>query len=367
MWLLLIGAAAALYLWPPRRSYALAMAGLAGLAVPAMLVAETGYVYQRVKQGDDYLTDQIAQASQDDPLLVYSLRPNARGHQEVPGSFSADFTTDEAGRRRIDRRGAGAGTVHVFGDAYTFGLGVEDHNAWLNLLADQLGDTVEILNYGVPGYSLGQMFLSFRQHAEQVAQGDLVLFTLASVDLERNLVGKAYVCGRRVQPQARQRFPRLQDGQWIEQDLGEACNFLLDGVLASSLFPVGFGKLYRSWRRWLRLDEMIAYADQVFAAADGLARERAARLQVVFVATPEECRLQALTMDPSRLATPHRSLLPYCPTDPAAAAALQFAREPHEPHWNEQGNAWAAEALRDVLASEGIAGRAVPDGRGNRL
>ena len=352
LWLLLIAGAAALYLWRGRRGHAWAMAGLIALLGPVMLAGEAGYVYLRLQRGDDYLTGPIAQVYQDDPLLVYAMKANAGGRQELPGIFSADYTTDGQGRRRIEQRGGATGTIHVFGDAYAFGLGVADRETWPDLLAARLGGTANVLNYGVPGYGVGQMVLSLRRHAEEVGPGDLVLFTLASVDLERNPVGRAYVCSRIARPLAQRRFPRLRDGAWREEDLGDACSFALDGVLASSPFPVGFGKLYRVWRRFRQSDAMLAYADAVFGQAEELARARGARFQVVFVATPEECRDHAATIDLARLETTHRSLLPYCPSDPAAAAALQFRGEPHEAHWNARGHQWAAAALHELLADE---------------
>ena len=233
--------------------------------------------------------------------------------------------------------------------AFTFGLGVTNLDTWLNILADELRGASNVLNYGVPGYGLEQMLLSLRQHVDQAKRGDLVLFTLASVDLERNLVGKAHVCTGLVRPGGKQSYSSLKDGRWIERELGEECSFFFDGVLGNSPFPVGFGALYRFYRRSMRHGAMIANADQIFAMAEGLAQSRGASFALVFLVTPEECRRNALTIDLSGLATAHYSLLPYCPADPAAAAALQFPREPHEPHWNVQGNQWAAAALNDLL------------------
>lgn len=56
----------------------------------------------------------------------------------------------------------GAACVSLYGDSFTFGMGVDDAHAWGNLLSKQLN--CRVANYGVAGSGLGQALLHFESN-----------------------------------------------------------------------------------------------------------------------------------------------------------------------------------------------------------
>jgi len=343
--LLILAGAGVLYLRTGRRVFLAGFAIVLAGFVPALILAEAGWVYVRQRFADRLLGE-VAEIHEEHPLLVYTLMPEAQGRHTSLGNFDVEYVIDARGRKRIAQSPEAARTIHVFGDSFTFGYGVANADTWLNRLSARLGDDVNILNYGVMGYSLEQMLLGLERYADEIAPGDLVLFTPIAADLERSLVGKTYVCAGLIRAEQNTTFPKWQDGAWRPADLREECNFFFDTLLANSPFPVSFGALYRQIRHTRRHDRMIENADRIFAAARRIAREQGADFHVVFLATPEECANGRFSIDIASLETPFSSLLPHCPEDAGAAAALKF---PYDGHWSPAGHAWAAEALQRVL------------------
>ena len=275
--------------------------------------------------------------------LIYAPIPGARGRHAAIGEFDVEYVIDEQGRKAVPQSPGAERTVHVFGDSFTFGFGVGNADTWPNLLKQRLGDDVNVLNYGVIGYSLEQMHLALERHIDQIEPGDVVLIAPISADLERSLVGKLYVCGGMIRAEANEVFPRLVDGRWVYERLDERCNYVLDALLANSPLPIGFGALYRQRHYRATYPDMLANARAIFSLSEALARAQGAGLLVVFLPTPEECARGAFDIDVAPLGVP--SLLPDCP--PAdQAAALRF---PHNGHYDPRGHAWAAAAVERIL------------------
>ena len=343
-WLLLIMLFGVHHLWRHgRASFWLMVAGIATL-VPALFVGEVALAFVR-HQYADHLLGEVPAIFRADPKLVYAPIPGARGRHAAVGEFDVEYLIDDQGRKAVPQHADARQAVHVFGDSFTFGFGVANADTWPNLLSELLGDRVNVLNYGVIGYSLEQMHLALEAHLDRVERGDVVIFAPISADLERSLVGRLYVCGGMIRAEANEVFPRLADGRWVYEDLRMSCNFVLDSLLANSPLPIGFGQLYRQHHQRATYPAMIANADAIFDLTARLVATRGASLLVVFLATPEECARGAPDIDLTPLRTPHHALLPFCP--PAAeSASIRF---PHNGHYNPRGHAWAAEAVHRIL------------------
>jgi len=99
-----------------------------------------------------------------DPVLFWKLRPNLRSVriQGTLEGYPLDFTvsTDSQGRRITSlSEASGAPVLWALGDSSTFGLGVENDEtwpAWLNRIAGDHQQTLNVINYGVPGYTAWQ-------------------------------------------------------------------------------------------------------------------------------------------------------------------------------------------------------------------
>ena len=344
-WLAMTGLLAVHHLRRASRPAFWLMIGAIVTLVPAMFVGEVALAFAR-HQYADHLLGEVPKIFRPDPKLVYAPVPGARGRHASIGNFDVEYEIDGQGRKAVPQNQDARRSVHVFGDSFTFGYGVANADTWPNLLSRKLGDDVNVLNYGVIGYSLEQMYLALERYADQIRQGDLVVFAPISADLERSLVGRLYVCGGMIRAEANEVFPRLDGDRWVYEPLSEACNFVLDSVLANSPLPIGFGQLYRQHHQRATYPKMIANADAIFELTKRLVAARGADLLVVFLATPEECARGALDIDLRPLATPHRSLLPFCP--PAEeAASIRF---PRNGHYNARGHAWAADAVHQIMA-----------------
>ena len=344
-WLAMTGLLAVHHLRRDSRPAFWLMIGAIVTLVPAMFIGEVALAFAR-HQYADHLLGEVPKIFRPDPKLVYAPVPGARGRHASIGNFDVEYEIDEQGRKAVPQNQDARRSVHVFGNSFTFGYGVANADTWPNLLSRKLGDDVNVLNYGVIGYSLEQMYLALERYADEIRQGDLVVFAPISADLERSLVGRLYVCGGMIRAEANEVFPRLDGDRWVYEPLSEACNFVLDSVLANSPLPIGFGQLYRQHHQRATYPKMIANADAIFELTKRLVAARGADLLVVFLATPEECARGALDIDLRPLATPHRSLLPFCP--PAEeAASIRF---PRNGHYNARGHAWAADAVHQIMA-----------------
>ena len=120
-----------------------------------------------------------------DPLLGWTNQPGYRSTENAPYSVSInsqglraahDFTPGAAnGRRRIA----------LFGDSLVFGEEVDDGET----IADHLENIRpgwEVLNYGVHGYSLGQMMLLLEREGGVFAPDHYVMVVLFPEDLKRD-------------------------------------------------------------------------------------------------------------------------------------------------------------------------------------
>ncbi|HEX6144812.1 MAG TPA: hypothetical protein VFZ01_18995 [Geminicoccaceae bacterium] len=357
LWLLLIIVAGGLYLRRPGRLFGVALIGAVATLLPALFAGEVLLVLLRHGYGDR-IVGEMPDIFEPDPQLIYTLVPGAEGRHTSLGNFDVAYRIDDQGRKAIPASGKAERSLHVFGDSFTFGYGVGNEDTWLNLVDQRLGPEIDVLNYGVIGYSLEQMLLALERYRDQIEPGDVVLFAPISDDLERSLPGRSYVCGGMIRSEANETFPVLEaDGTWRMARLEEECSFLFDTVLANSPLPVGFGALWRSWRARRGHEAMIDNADRIFAAAEEVAERAGASFHVVFPASPDECANGRLAFDLADLETPLRSFLEACPASREEALALRF---PFDGHWNPAGHAWAAATLIEVL-------RELPHGRSGDL
>lgn len=78
---------------------------------------------------------------------------------------------------------AGVLRIAVFGDSFVYGSEVLTDEAWPSVV-EQLRPRTEVLNYGVPGYGQGQIYLRFQAEGRDL-EPRIVLFGVATPTLER--------------------------------------------------------------------------------------------------------------------------------------------------------------------------------------
>jgi len=133
------------------------------------LLRATGYV--------PYFQNALAFAPSNNPVLLYSLRPNFSGlYAGVPIHINSQGFR---GKELSHQNDSSAFRVVIAGDSIAFGQGVSEGET----LAEQLnadlqrkhGSNVEVINLGVPGYDTCQEDLKFREDALPLKPRILIL------------------------------------------------------------------------------------------------------------------------------------------------------------------------------------------------
>jgi hypothetical protein len=120
--------------------------------------------------------------------LGFLLEPDSRT-RHLTVDFDVQVVTNSLGLRGpevVVPKPADRYRVLALGDSFTFGWGVELHDAWPTIMARELHATdvrsVEVVVAGVPGWSPLQQFVFLEQRGLEL-QPDLVLWQLCSNDL----------------------------------------------------------------------------------------------------------------------------------------------------------------------------------------
>src|SRR5262245_49713212 len=122
-----------------------------------------------------------------DPATGWRMRPNTEFRGRTDGRFSV-YRANEEGFRSAwgfsssERRPK----IALVGDSFAFGFGVEIEETFGSLLQSQLGNTVTVWNYAMPGFGLDQMWMSVRHQALPV-NPVLVVVAFIDEDLTRTL------------------------------------------------------------------------------------------------------------------------------------------------------------------------------------
>jgi lysophospholipase L1-like esterase len=121
-----------------------------------------------------------------DPPVGFSLQPGATQILVTGKAYTSRATINSQGLRDIEhplRKPPGQRRILVLGDSFMFGQGVRMQESLPRQLAGQLPG-VDVINAGIPGYSLGQEYLYFKDRGYQF-EPDLVLLGFFINDLAR--------------------------------------------------------------------------------------------------------------------------------------------------------------------------------------
>jgi len=139
-----------------------------------------------------YHDRQIAHSEHMEPGLIgYN---DELGWQLTPGwsgahhhyDYDVVYDIDAAGFRVDPQAGKTGPRVAVLGDSFTFGLGVANDETFVSRLNAGSGGRRQYLNLGVPGYSTDQELLLFKQIAESIEPGIVLLVVYLANDLFDN-------------------------------------------------------------------------------------------------------------------------------------------------------------------------------------
>jgi hypothetical protein len=142
------------------------------------------------KMTKDRYRNLLEKADGDLSYLVYDER---MGWSVGPRRHSANglYHSSEEGLRSQHEGGSftmaqGKTSIALIGDSYTFGEEVRYEESWGYYLGQMLGDGVQILNFGVPGYGLDQAYLRYEKDAKRW-KAKVAIFGLFSHDFQRTM------------------------------------------------------------------------------------------------------------------------------------------------------------------------------------
>ena len=136
------------------------------------------------------------------PYLLWEMVPGTRTE------MGATVTVNSLGFRGaevLETKPSGVKRVVVLGDSTVYGHGVEDDETFSAQLDDRLGDTVQVLNLGTPGYSSAQSINLMTMRGWRLQPDLVVIANLWSDNNFDSFVDKTLLSERR--DAAQSRFP----------------------------------------------------------------------------------------------------------------------------------------------------------------
>lgn len=112
-----------------------------------------------------------------DDRYGYRLRPGARDRARY-FDFDVTYTVDDDGYRVTPTPASPKGTVFFAGASFTFGEGVEDHEAFPHLMGTDYWPEYKVVNAGVGGWGPTQAYRSILDALERPVAPNLVVYSL---------------------------------------------------------------------------------------------------------------------------------------------------------------------------------------------
>jgi hypothetical protein len=139
---------------------------VAGAAVGSIVVLEVLLRILGIDSGRSTPPIYVKSANED---VSYELLPNLN-----ETAFRANVTTDRRGFRSTEVHPAKP-TIAVMGDAIAFGYGLENTDALSSKIKNILGEGYNVVNAGVPGYTIGQEAAFYDEKVSLLHPGTVVL------------------------------------------------------------------------------------------------------------------------------------------------------------------------------------------------
>jgi hypothetical protein len=133
---------------------------------------------EEVKSGSSFYTF--------DSNLGWTIRPNSHTSYDGLSYWSSAEGLRAPGENVSFPRNTEQTDIALVGDSFTFGEEVGYEETYAHYLQQMLGSQFRVLNFGVPGYGVGQMFLSYKQEV-RAWKPRIVILGFISHDVKRTL------------------------------------------------------------------------------------------------------------------------------------------------------------------------------------
>lgn len=151
----------------------------------AVILLDSSFSFLSLKNNIQNKFTSINSIIEPNKSLGFSLTPSTTGrvgchHNNNIVNISKDgFRLTRPGHQKKLR-------IHIFGDSFTFGNGVRDNETFPYFLSTKI-DKYQVINYGVPGWGITQMYQSFLDNKSNINPGDIVIFSPIYEDFTRDL------------------------------------------------------------------------------------------------------------------------------------------------------------------------------------
>lgn len=280
--------------------------------------------------------------------LGWAPKPGAVGHHSRENNFNVNYRMDDQGFRQTPQRTDPQITVYFFGDSFTFGHGVENEDTFTNILAQDYFDSqVQVVNAGVKGYGIVQMYGRFMEILPNLRKNDLVVFAPTAQDIERSwedfrspaqLLFRAR--GGRVEY-----YPRYRDGQLRSGRIDTISN-RIKALLFLSPYS---GKLFAGIHRAVMNPLDREHSHEIFQLVRKFCDAKGAKFVLIFLPTVEEIKSQKYKVDVSSY--DYYDIRDFFPTKERSLNALRF---PDDRHWNQAGHRIASKAIIETFLRENL-------------
>ncbi len=144
-----------------------------------------------------------------DDLMGWTVGRNRRSADGLSFSSVEGIRSPRPDMALADRRPAHR--IALVGDSHTFSADVGYEDSWGHYLEQELGESVQVLNFGVPGYGVDQAYLRYKRDVRSW-RPEVVIFGVFPHDLTRAMTVYSFVSFPEwVYPFAKPRF--ILDGE----------------------------------------------------------------------------------------------------------------------------------------------------------
>jgi hypothetical protein len=125
-----------------------------------------------------------------DDTLGWTVGPNRKTEDGLSASSAEGLRSETQGE--VLHIGPGGCRVALVGDSFTFGDGVRFEDSWGYRLEQLLPKGCRVLNFGVGGYGIDQMYLRYKKDVPPW-KPDLVILSFIDPDLDRTMSSYAWL------------------------------------------------------------------------------------------------------------------------------------------------------------------------------
>lgn len=283
-----------------------------------------------------------------DNKLGWRLKPNSLGIHRSPGNFDVIYKIDEHGFKWVQNQGIPDYSIYFFGDSFTFGHGVENHDTFPNIISERyLKKNVHIINAGVSGYGIVQMFQHFLDIQHMIKKKDIVIFTPISTAGSRNMKDYVFV-GQFVFQKQEIRvdsFPSYENGSMTYLKIDTPYNI----VRTLLLYGRFTGRLSQLLYRKLSSSDTNREGVEMINKIRSITEEKGARFGLIFLPVPNECLIRRYYEDISSFQ--YMDIMSFFPSHEKELDKITFCRDNH---WNRRGHEIAARAIAHTLVEKGL-------------